>query len=247
MDWIYLSPHLDDVALSCGGLVWEQNQTSEMARIWTICAGDPPAGPLSSFAESLHQRWQTGREATQQRRQEDIRSCQRLGATWLHFCLPDCIYRKANPDGKHLYTSEEGIFGELHPSEQILVDQLSHDILDLLPAKAELVAPLALGGHVDHRLVRIAAEKTERPIWYYPDYPYVLKAEKELNQLRQAGWQTSQFKITPAGLLAWQEAIEEHSSQISTFWPDLTNMRLAIQSFYAADAGGTLWHPPKTT
>jgi len=53
MNWIYISPHLDDVAFSSGGLVWEQSNAGEQVGIWTIFAGDPPVGPLSDFAEKL--------------------------------------------------------------------------------------------------------------------------------------------------------------------------------------------------
>ena len=63
MEWIYLSPHFDDIAYSCGGLVWEQVNSGQMVSIWTICAAYPPPGPLSSFASILHERWGTGREA----------------------------------------------------------------------------------------------------------------------------------------------------------------------------------------
>ncbi|MBN2499463.1 MAG: PIG-L family deacetylase, partial [Anaerolineales bacterium] len=54
---IYLSPHLDDVALSCGGLVWEQAQAGMAVEVWSVCAGDPPPGELSEYARSLHARW----------------------------------------------------------------------------------------------------------------------------------------------------------------------------------------------
>jgi LmbE family N-acetylglucosaminyl deacetylase len=77
MDWIYLSPHLDDVVLSCGGLVWEQARQGERVEIWTICAGDPPPIPLSSFAASLHERWQTNNKR-QSSAAEDKLACQRL-------------------------------------------------------------------------------------------------------------------------------------------------------------------------
>ena len=78
MDWIYLSPHLDDAALSLGGLIWEQTQAGKRVSIWTICAGNPPPGDFSPFAEALHARWEVGRDAMEERRTEDIESCKRL-------------------------------------------------------------------------------------------------------------------------------------------------------------------------
>ena len=80
MLWIYLSPHFDDVALSCGGLVWEQVQAGDSVSIWTVCSGNAPGGELSPFAEELLLRWEADQDATAQRRLEDIHSCQRLEA-----------------------------------------------------------------------------------------------------------------------------------------------------------------------
>ncbi|MBA4379671.1 MAG: PIG-L family deacetylase, partial [Anaerolinea sp.] len=57
MRWIYISPHLDDAVLSCGGLIWEQSHAGTQVEIWTVCTGDPPEGPLSPFAEVLHAEW----------------------------------------------------------------------------------------------------------------------------------------------------------------------------------------------
>ena len=70
MRWIYLSPHLDDIVLSCGGMVWQQVQAGDVVEIWTIFSGDAPPGPLAGFAQELHARWQTGPEASAVRRAE---------------------------------------------------------------------------------------------------------------------------------------------------------------------------------
>jgi LmbE family N-acetylglucosaminyl deacetylase len=246
MHWIYLSPHLDDVALSCGGLLWEQAQAGGMVSIWTICAGDPPDEPLSAFAEELHARWQAGREAYQQRRQEDILACQRLGATYQHFSIPDCIYRTTANSPGYLYTSEQAIFGPLQPVEAALITSLSQDIAQRIPAQAELVIPMALGGHVDHRLARAAAESLAQPrprLWYYADYPYVLQHADALKKLCRDGWQAVAFAVSPAGLAAWQGGIAAHGSQISTFWPDLNEMQRSIQAYYQQNNGILLWQP----
>ena len=79
MHWIYLSPHFDDIALSCGGLVWHQVQAGDVVEIWTVCAAAPdPSQPFSPFAQSLHARWGTGPASVAARRAEDIASCQQV-------------------------------------------------------------------------------------------------------------------------------------------------------------------------
>jgi LmbE family N-acetylglucosaminyl deacetylase len=257
MVWIYLSPHLDDAALSCGGLISQQSLTGEEVEIWTICAGDPPPGPFSPFVEELHTRWQTGREATASRRQEDLASCTWLSATCRHLPVPDCIYRQAGLDywnqgdrlypqmiqkeAKFLYPDRGAIFGTLHPLEDELVRQLAYKLSEALPGIAELVCPLGLGGHVDHQLTRAAAEKLDRPLWYYADYPYVTQLGTEIASLEANGWQMYPFPISPVALEAWIQAVASHKSQISTFWPDLSAMQAAIQAYHDLFNGAVLW------
>jgi len=245
MKWIYLSPHLDDVALSCGGLIWDQARRGDSLSVWTICAGDPPPGPLSSFAEELHLRWGTGLEAAQQRRQEDISSCKKMGADYRHFTLPDCIYRFGS-DGRHFYASEQAIFGPIDPNESTLVIQLAHELAGLVDIgdSTRIVCPLSLGGHVDHRLTRAAAEQAFRRLWYYADYPYVLKEAASLERLGPPGGELSLFAISLGGQNAWKEAVAAHASQISTFWTDLEGMEAALGAYLSFLKGICLWKPP---
>ncbi len=239
MHWIYLSPHLDDIALSCGGLVWEQTQAGDHVEIWTICAGDPPEGALSPFAESLHARWGTDSHAAAHRRAEDIESCRVMGAVWRHDNLLDCIYR-VNGAGQHLYASEQALFDPVHPEEAGVVASLAQKIAQA-PGRARIVCPLALVGHVDHRLTRAAAEQSCRRLWYYADYPYVLHSGDPSRQLRQLRWRRSRFPISGSGLLKWMAAVAAHGSQISTFWPDLGAMETAIQDYCRQMSGVALW------
>jgi LmbE family N-acetylglucosaminyl deacetylase len=254
MEWIYISPHLDDVALSCGGLVWEQRRAGVPVSIWTVCAGDPPPGPLSPFAESLHTRWQTGVDTVALRRREDIAACAELGAVFRHLRVPDCIYRRGSVSQEALYASEAEIMGEIKPEEAGLVDRLCAELLEVLPDQAVLVSPLTLGGHVDHRLTRTIVEKAlqaKHPagweLWYYADYPYVRSELQILADLqRNLAWKLHAFSVSEDGLQAWLRAVAAYSSQISTFWHDFDTMRADLR-VYAQQAGGIrLWQRKKS-
>jgi LmbE family N-acetylglucosaminyl deacetylase len=264
MHWVYLSPHLDDAALSCGGLIWEQVQAGKRVSIWTVCAGDAPEGPLSAFAEELHARWGTGSEAGELRRQEDMASCTRLGADWKHFPIPDCIYRGVGINawgdgGGHpgerafYYPERETIFGALHPQEAELVQHLGSQLAEAFSADCQVVCPLAMGGHVDHRLTRAAAEMAavrakalgpagrSRRLWYYADYPYALEGREQIEELKRQGWRRQRYPVSASGLEAWAGSVAAHRSQISTFWPDPEAMRKALQDYYADQGGVVLW------
>lgn len=246
-EWIFFSPHLDDIALSLGGLLWEQSLAGVGVSVWTICAGDPPSRELSSFAKSLHDRWEIGDKAMEARRREDIESCQVLGARHYHFNIPDCIYRLSPKTGNYLYDSEEDLWDQLKPDEKPLLKLLSQKITSMIGNKVNIVCPLTLGNHVDHLLTRYAIETAIKKIpdnydwnlYYYADFPYVLKYELPL---AIPGLDQTFFTISKDAMIAWQESILKHRSQISTFWSDTEKMKTTIQNYYAQMGGIWLGH-----
>lgn len=240
MEWIYLSPHFDDVAFSCGGLVWEQTELGDEVSIWTICAGVPPPGPISKYAQSLHNRWGTGPNAVSARRAEDLQSSRLLGASSRNFSIPDAIYRRSPVEVEALYTADADLFTELRSEEEYLVEILREDLAQALPDQSEVVCPLTLGGHVDHRLVRSAAEQLGRSLWYYADYPYTLDPDQDIPD-NDRGIHAKLFPVSEAGLEIWQRAVAAHASQISTFWSSSNEMRAAIRAYWKPSEGIRLW------
>ncbi len=247
---MFLSPHFDDAVLSCGGLIFEfacASKPGEQPVILTVCAGEPPEGPLAPFARALHERWNTGTGVVQQRRSEDEAACRRLGAVAKNYTLPDCIYRRLGGSDIPLIQEEDDLFQPLPEAELPVCAQLADYLARTLPAETALVSPLAIGGHIDHRLVRRAAEMLagQRPdirLWYYADYPYAAGNPMEVDALRAAGWQTAGGEFSPEAVSAWAAAVSEYRSQISTFWQDAAEMTAAIHA-YAQQGGGSLWRP----
>ncbi len=101
----------------------------------------------------------------------------------------DCIYRKA-PDGRFFYSDGASLWGEIDPAEDSLVAELAAR-LAALPLKryGTIYAPLGVGRHVDHQIVRRAAECSGRALTYYEDFPYAQDSravEAVLAKLRDA-------------------------------------------------------------
>jgi len=240
MHWVYLSPHFDDVILSCGGLIYEQVWRGQTVEIWTLCAGEVPPGPLSSFAQELHARWGTGVETVRLRAAEDRQACEQMGAIHRHLDVPDCIYRKT-PEGDFVVHGEEDLFQLLPESEQTLGVRLGYHIRRMLPPYARVVSPLGVGGHVDHRLTRAMAESLHRHIWYYADYPYVAKLDFDPAEWLSGDLKVYHARVSKDGLNAWQNGIAAYQSQISTFWSSAEAMRKAIAKYKRSKNGTRLW------
>ncbi|MCS7010123.1 MAG: PIG-L family deacetylase [Anaerolineales bacterium] len=240
MRWVYLSPHFDDAVLSCGGLMYEQAQQGQAVEIWTICAGSPPPAPLSPLAQRIHLLWRTGsaEETVHLRREEDRQAAARLGANILHGPLPDCIYRRA-PNGEALYT--QGVFVPWSPLERNLPAQIAAWLSEHLTPEDVLVSPLAIGGHVDHLLVRLAAERLERALRYYADVPYVLKAAAVLQSIT-TGLASTLHPVSENGMQAWAEAVAAYRSQLFMLFKTEGRMKSALRRYARQHGGLRLWY-----
>ncbi len=242
--WIYLSPHFDDAILSCGGLIWQQAQAGQRVEVWTVCAGEIPAGPLTPFAQKLHARWGTGAGSVAARRGEDEAACRLVGAGWRRFTLPDCIYRRLPGSGEPLVRSEDDLWQPIHLAEMSRVEEIRDWITGGLGAflpPVHLVSPLTVGGHVDHQLVRAAAEALDAALWYYADYPYSANVTVEPRRWLGDGYRVHSRRLSPAALAAWQAGISAYASQTSTFWKDDGELRQAIEAFARRPEGHSLF------
>jgi LmbE family N-acetylglucosaminyl deacetylase len=212
MRWIYLSPHLDDAALSAGGLIYEQTQAGIPVEIWTFMCGNPHLKEYSPLTQAIHKMWNfsDSEEAVRERRKEDMNAAGILGAKAVHFDFLDCIYRRGK-NGEWLYTEE--VFGELHPEDADLPAQIAAAIAPRLQPDDVLVAQLSVGSHVDHVLVRQAAELLGGKLIYDIDMPYFLYKSDEF-EAKAAGMKESISRITEASLERWQDAVVEYKSQL---------------------------------
>ncbi len=212
MRWIYLSPHLDDAVFSAGGLIYEQTRSGIPVEIWTFMCGDPQLNEYSPFAQALHFVWgfSSAEETVRKRREEDLFAASVVGAKAVHLDFLDCIYRR-DQKGDWLYSE---ISVPPHEADADLPAQIAEAISVRLEPDDVLVCQLAVGSHVDHVLVRRAAELLNRPLRYDVDVPYILSKPDELAP-KAAGMVESIHGITEAGVQRWVEAVGAYKSQFA--------------------------------
>lgn len=245
MRWIYLSPHLDDAVLSAGGLIQEQTQAGIPVEIWTFMCGYPPEGEYSPIARMIHTMWgfSSAEEAVRERRAEDQTAAAIVGATTVHFNFLDCIYRR----GKN----SEWLYPEIavppHKEDAELPSRIAETVSTRLQPDDVLVCQLSVGSHVDHVLVRHAAELLGRPLRYDIDVPYIFYKSTELDA-KSAGMKESVHLVTETGLKSWQEAVLAYKSQIPTLGPVFDTPEKAqesIQLYWSERRGIRLLQPDK--
>lgn len=241
-DAIYFAPHLDDVALSCGGQIFEQGAAGRQLLIVTVMAGPPPAGALSPFAQFQHDKWGLTAEGVVNSRQaEDRAACQILGAVYAHWPFSDCIYRRHSYTNEALYATEEAIFGPLHESERDLMAQIAAKMVDL-PRSGRVFAPLAIGNHVDHQLTRQAAEMAfGQQLSYYEDYPYNQRLYPAGNLPPQKNLTPQLWALSRPGIQARLAAIAAFQSQLVSLFGNAQTMQHLVQQYLVQIGGERNW------
>lgn len=238
MRHIYLSPHLDDAALSCGGLIREQTLRGEHVEIWTVFTGLPDGADLSALARAVHasQGTQTATETLALRLAEDRTACALLGAHPRHLGLPDAIYR-TRLDGSPVYAE---LFVPIDPVEAGIPAHIAETISGLLEVGDRVAGPLCMGGHVDHRVVRAALERIGLPHWFYADIPYLIRFPEEL-AASTAAMRPTRFEVSPRALEAWLDSVAAYASQMEPLFGSEAAMREAMRAYRQENRGLKLW------
>ncbi|OQY29793.1 MAG: hypothetical protein B6I38_07890 [Anaerolineaceae bacterium 4572_5.1] len=243
MRWVYLSPHLDDAILSCGGIIFEQGQAGVPVEIWNLMSGIPSANlPLSDLARSVHAStgFDSAKKTMDCRLAEDRLAARRVDAFPRYFDFLDSIYRR-DENGSPLYTND--IFGPPHPADNTLITQIASLLRENLQADDILVCPLTIGNHPDHVILRRAAEKIEHPLYYYADIPYAIWFPEQLAEVT-GNLSVEAYPVSEEGLRFWQEAVVAYASQIAVLFLGEEMMRNGIKSYWRATRGIRLWKIP---
>jgi len=255
---IFISPHLDDIALSCGGTVRRLANQGRRPVIASLCTADaPPGQPLSPAAQHEHWQWQLGDRPYQARCAEDTQVAAMLGALPLHLGLLDAIYRH-DDEGRPLYEGKQFMGGQVHPYDwdhnyPDVFKAIERAVRDGAAADSDgslrVFCPLTVGGHVDHIVARRAVEAVCQPrripIRYYEDYPYAAKDPQALKPyLDGAGqWLPTLIALTPEEVETRIAAIALFRSQLFALFGDsaVASMADRVREYVARVGGERYW------
>lgn len=233
---VILSPHLDDAALSCGGLLHcLQGRVSTL--VVSICCGTLRILAADGSSKLPHRR---GHASPRLRRREDIAAMHSVNADFVHLSFADGIYRRSPLTGKLIYRNERErwvsprVEDMAHIEELYLV--LRRLCLDL--GSILLLSPMGIGHHVDHQItaqvaVRLAAAGAA--LLFYEDFPYV--ADARIGRGDQDGPREAlaRLQLAPAKHFALPVDVEgkmallrHYATQVPALFGDDDGMRARI-------------------
>lgn len=226
---IFISPHPDDAVWSCGGRIARLVDADVPVTVITVFDGDPPDPPPADP-------WR--RIATpQRRRSENATALAELGARPLSVGLVDAALRMCRNVPE--YSDPSQLFPPTPPKTGPMVESLIVTLRRLVPLGIRCNAPLGLGGHIDHLIVRDAVQAAGlAPVLWYEDFPYARTVEPDLGRLA-AGAARRRALQFPVDLDRWIAAGLRYRSQVLALFGSGGRFREELTAHAAAAACGT--------
>lgn len=237
---VILSPHLDDAALSCGGLLHAlQGRVSTL--VVSICCGSLRILHADGSSKISTRR---GHVSSRTRRREDIAAMHSVDTDFVHLSFADGVYRRSPLTGRLIYRNarERWVLPRIedlaHIEELYLV--LRRLCLDL--GRILLLSPMGVGHHVDHQItaqvaVRMAAANAGAELLFYEDFPYVADPhmgrgdqDDPAQALTRLHLAAAQRLVMPVDVAAKMALLSHYASQVPALFGDDDGMRARIAS-----------------
>jgi LmbE family N-acetylglucosaminyl deacetylase len=257
MRHVFVAPHPDDAALSCGGLMAALRVRGESIAIVSVYSGAGEPSALTPYQrEALGfadpgSPWAEGsldpRAVIAARQDEDRRYARLVGADQVFLDLPDAVFRG--------YDDDDQLVGPPRSDDPVPVEALARALARLRPDRAYV--PLSIGGHVDHRQVRRAVmELAASPgstvrdrLRFYEDFPYTLTGgfegpadlDPEVRAGLPPGFELAAEFVSIAGLIQAKLAgLHAYASQVDHLFGGTEQLAEAVrrQAVRVGAAGG---------
>ena len=229
---LVLSPHLDDAAFSCGGLMAQLADAgwrSVMATAFTATVL-----PVTGFALACQLDKGLGPDVDYMalRREEDRAAAAILGVADLRWLdLPEAPHRG--------YESAAALFGAIREDDAAwrpLADKTAALLEELQPDL--VLAPQGLGSHVDHRqMIRAVRHAAPRRLAFYRDTPYALRGTNAVPDPLMPGLRECAPGIA-AGLERKVAASCAYGSQIGFQFGGPAELAAALREFAVREGQG---------
>ena len=234
-----LSPHLDDAAFSAGGTLARLAGAGWRVVVATAFTASVPNPTGFALACQTNKGFGPEVDYMALRRAEDAAACAALGAAPVWLDLPEAPHRG--------YGSAPALFAGPRDDDAI-GPSLDAALATLLRERAPdlVLAPQAIGGHVDHvQLVRALDRLAPAlPCLWWRDFPYTAREAQPAEPFRDrmAALSGRDLHLSPAEAGRKRESCRAYASQLGFQFggPDGLDARLSatgdVESYRAAGA-----------
>lgn len=160
-DMVILSPHMDDAVLSLGQHIVNWQKKNKKIKIITVMTsfGNDEEMPLYSKKYISSSGFKSVKDFSKARVREDVEVMKNLRVKHEHWGFIDAGFRR-NDRGSTYPTRRDLFNNKISKSDHKIVVEISKKIAK---QKSKIILiPAGVGGHVDHLIVKKAAEKASK-------------------------------------------------------------------------------------
>lgn len=246
---LFVSAHLDDAVLSCGGLMAEVTPRHPLAVVTAFTECGPPPHTLAARRYLRQCEAPDAHELYESRRREDRDVLEGLGARVEHLGLRDAMFRRREvrsavarvgclvPEAVHRYPTYrlDIAKGRVSRGDRRLAAELDGRVSALARdmAAGVVFCPVGVGRHVDHLLARGAGNECGRQggrVVFYSDFPYNLWAGVDAAFIRRHGLEPWAWD---GGVTERERLIRGYVTQVEALFSDGT-IPAVPEVYYAA-------------
>lgn len=249
---IFISAHLDDVVLSCGLLLeflTAYHKEVSTITVFTQSAEQPYTAHVNTFIQTSG--FSDAIKLFQARMIEDRNAQINFNTKCMYLNYVDAGFRKSylykffSRIGwahhlpvwlSYIYPNPQRQFsGQSSLQDSGLETKIYKELFDVIKRISNrqtlVVAPLGIGGHVDHTIIRDAANKLKKPVLYYEDFPY--NSNRSLREdFFTRNWEyIKEFELRAYSTAKKYFAIRKYKSQMKVLFPE-GNIPLIPERYY---------------
>lgn len=197
----FISPHLDDAALSCGGLINFLAGKTDMTVVSAFTAISSPPHTLSAKAFLRQCQSADAEKLFADRKSEDAKVLGAIGVKTEYWDFIDAQWRKKGqqnwlekitgkilPEFSHIYPTYRWhvVVGKISRRDDDLKDSIKKYLAYIMNAQEKffIFCPLGTGKHVDHLIVRnCCLEASGDSLILWSDFPYNKNSRPDFPEL----------------------------------------------------------------
>lgn len=238
---VILSPHPDDAVWSLGGAIGHWQSEGEVLVV-SCFDGDAAPAALAQLARP-EQRWRRFGPAAL-RRQEDAAALALLDCPLHSLGLNDAATR-LDANGQFECVDAAALFlAPDYASWPQPPAAMRAGLRALLRPGDTLIAPLALGRHVDHCLVHRLARDSDVPVRYYAEFPYLLALQDTPQNPLAAHCDMLRLVLeeatVPADWSRWLAAAGRYRSQVLSMFGSHAALAAQLAHYSGAAQGAAV-------
>jgi LmbE family N-acetylglucosaminyl deacetylase len=178
---VIVSPHFDDSVLSCGTLLTQLSGKTKITVVNVFTQAHKAPYTLSARKFLMESGIKDATKLYGERLKEDSKALSHFKAKIVNLGLEDAIFRvkktsgflgKLLPEFSHVYPTYQWHVVKGISSQDHAIADLTTALKKVVTKDAVVLAPYAIGQHVDHQIVRKVCEQLFPDVIFYSDFPY---------------------------------------------------------------------------